>query len=182
MKYARICLLILLALILCACGQEESATVYTVAQDGVRLTVDTENMTITHGTDVYRFEINSSTVTVYYPNGATYYQEFSDSLIHGGGIGDYDSERYVDSGILIAAITDAMPQEDSLNIVPAIVGVVLIIWGFVSVLYPEVAFRAKFWKYNFFVKDVEPADGTLAWFRFTGVVGIIVGVVCFFFV
>lgn len=184
MKRLRILIpLILLALILCACGQKESATVYAIVQDGVSLTVNTGNRTITHGTDVYRFTVEgsgSTTVTVYYPNGATYYWEYNDNLGFGGGTGDYDG--YLDGDILIGAITTAMPKEDPLNIVLVIVGVALIGWGLVSVLRPEVAFHAKFWKYIFFVKDVEPADGALTWFRFAGVVDIIIGVVCFFFI
>ena len=92
------CLLVavLTALYLCACAEKKEQTVYTVAKGDAVYTVDTENGTISDGTDLYRYEISfgggsgSWRIDVTYPDGSTYWWEETENSGTGRCSADFE--------------------------------------------------------------------------------------------
>ena len=105
MKRAAVLISLLCLLLLTACGQE-GTSVYDVEYDGETYTIDEENQTITHEGAAIQVEFirgsgSGYEVTFTYPDGSTYWWDWSDSGMGAGGWSDdYDPERYVDGWTL----------------------------------------------------------------------------------
>ena len=57
------------------------------------------------------------------------------------------------------------------------VGLFAIVIGLVNVVSPETGwYLSHGWKY----RDAEPSDAALTWGRVSGVIAIIIGIICFF--
>jgi len=61
---------------LTACAGSKSTGIYTVDERGTLFTVDTNNMTISDGTNTYHYTVEGSglryTTEITYPDGSTY--------------------------------------------------------------------------------------------------------------
>lgn len=176
MKRRIFLVLLLVALLLSACGAE---TVKTVEYRGMAFTLDMENGTITHDGTVYEYEADthgdSTRYTVFYPDGASYSMAWSDYI--GGGGGDdryYDADR-LDGDILVDVLRDNLPKEKE----PGRFGLCLLVVA-LGVFYtaaPQAAwYLSRGWAY----RNAEPSDAALAVARLSGIVVIIFGVILFF--
>ena len=179
MKKMCVILLVLLMLLLPACGQEEAQSVYSVGIDNVQLTVDTQNMTISDGMYTYHYKAISIgsgiQTTITYPNGATFYWSWSGNVGSGGWSEDYDDSTYTDGHILLQAL-EMKPgtqnkRERSGN---PLAGLLILGLGLWNAVAPYSSwYLSHGWRY----KDAEPSDAALGFTRFGGIVAILVGVV-----
>ena len=175
MKKMCVILLVLLMLLLPACGQEEARTVYSVGINNVQMTVDTQNMTISDGMHTYQFEITGNNITITYPNGATFYWSWSGNVGSGGWSEDYDDSTYTDGHILLQAL-EMKPgtqnkRERSGN---PLAGLLILGLGLWNAVAPYSSwYLSHGWRY----KDAEPSDAALGFTRFSGIAAIIVGII-----
>ena len=58
-----------------------------------------------------------------------------------------------------------------------LVGLIAIVCGLINIISPETGwYLSHGWKY----KDAEPSDASLVWGRVSGVICIVIGIICFF--
>lgn len=179
MKKMCVILLVLLMLLLPACGQEEAQSVYSVGIDNVQLTVDTQNMTISDGMYTYHYKAISIgsgiQTTITYPNGATFYWSWSGNVGSGGWSEDYDDSIFADGHTLLEVLeqnpSTRQKRERSGN---PLVGLLFIGLGLWNVVSP---YSSWYFSYGWRYKEVEPSDAALGLTRFGGIVAILVGVV-----
>ena len=156
-------LCLLAAILLTACGgQRESANTYE--KDG--FTVNREAGTITHGEDVYTYEISGggsgSSIRITYPNGAAYFWEWTGNGGHGGWSDDYDPVRYTDGDTLIDLVNFQPPRESSGN---PLLGLLVIALGIWNLAAPRTAWYLSYgWRF----KNAEPSDAALVLGRVGG--------------
>jgi len=176
-------LLLLLALLLTACGESEPrSSVYPVEYLGTTYYVDVSQGTITCGEDLYRFTVSASgdtrRTTITYPNGATYFWSEGNSVGAGGASEGYDSVRYVDGLTLINIIDQAGPsrstRERSGN---PLFGFVCILIGALNLAFPQVGWYLR---YGWHFKDAEPSDLAIGLARLGGGVVILIGIILIF--
>ena len=185
MKRFAFCLM-LLALLLSACSTEKAAPVLIVEYDDMTFTVDTEQGTITHGSDVYELSYSrvGSVVTTYitYPNDAEFYWTDTGYTRHSG---NYDPERYVNgerlqhmlenAGITAENASDVQTSREKKG--SPLLGAVCIILGAVMFFFPDLFWQLKYgWAY----KNAEPSRLALGAGMVSGVVIAVLGVVLFF--
>ena len=168
-------LCLLAAILLTACGGQRENT-NTYEKDGY--TVDLENRTITHGEDVYTFEISGggsgSSIRITYPNGATYFWEWTGTSGHGGWSDDYDPERYADGDTLMELVNFQPPRESSGH---PLLGLLVIAAGIFNLAVPRTAWYLSYgWRF----KDAEPSDAALALGRLGGGIAVFAGLLLFF--
>lgn len=201
MKKRGIFLLILLVTaMLCGCGTK---TVFAVEEEGYTLSVDTTQHTVTHGTDVYRYEKESpsiieNTITVRYPNGASYTKKTeygivigspgnttgSDSALSTKDDGTYsgtvDENRYVPGRVLVNAVKRAISMKEDQqekreeNGKCWVIAILALAVGFVNLRFPEGMWHFQHW---WCVDGGEPSQFYLARCRFGGVVLLIIGAI-----
>ena len=182
MKHFRILLpLLILALVLSGCGQTAQVpydyTVHALTGD-VTFTVHPATCTITHGEDVYTYQVEKSgsrtSYVIDYPNGATFHWTQSETGGAGGWSDDYDEGRYISGNILVDAIEKSQPREVSGNIG---IGLLLIGLGAVNFFLPQLSFYLR---YGWAVENAEPSDTYIIMTRAGGVLAALVGVIQFF--
>ena len=166
-------LCLLAAILLTACGgQRESANTYE--KDG--FTVNREAGTITHGEDVYTYEISSggSSIQITYPNGATYHWTWSGNMGYGGWSDDYDPERYADGDTLIDLVNFQPPRESSGD---PLLGLLALAAGVFNLVSPRTAWYLSYgWRF----RDAEPSDEALVLGRVGGGAAVCIGLLlCF---
>ncbi len=166
---------LLLILSLWGCAQQEK--VYTIDRNGTQFLVDTENRTISDGTHTYHYVLSdgaySSTVTITYPNGSTFWDKVSNGGNGSSGWSDdYKDDAYVSGWTLADVVRQTMPKP--INTGKIIAGLVLIALGVVEIAFPQ---GLWYLRYGWHFKNIEPSDAALAFARVGGVVGIILGVV-----
>lgn len=172
--------LITTLLVLSMCGCSASAnTTYTSYKNGTSYVVDTENGTISDGTNTYTYSFsgNSSSynVDITYPDGSTYWFKMSGYSGYGGWSDDYDENRYVDGDTLRNVLLEKAPKESNPGKFFAII--LLLAVGFFHVASPYTAWYLEYgWRY----KNAEPSDLALGMNRVGGVVAIIVAVIMIF--
>ena len=145
-------------------------------KDGLSLTVDTENHTISDGTDLYEYDISGYDLTITYPNG-TIYSWTTDRYGNGSGgwDKDYDPDRYIP----FSTLRDALEEKEydhtpSKNIFPILLLVGL---GIFVAAAPRAAWYLEYgWRF----KDAEPSDLALWGNRAGGVLMLIIAVVMIF--
>ena len=166
-------LCLLAAILLTACGgRRESASTYE--KDGY--TVDREAGTITHGEDVYTFTVSgggsSSSIRITYPNGATYFWEWSGNGGHGGWSDDYDPVRYADGDFLRDLLDFQAPAQEE-EISPLLIVLLLAVGGF-NLAAPRASWYLTYgWRY----KDAEPSGVALVLNRVVGALAVLLAVV-----
>lgn len=166
---------LLLILSLWGCAQQEK--VYTIDRNGTQFFIDTENRTISDGSHTYHYMLSytasSSSVTITYPNGSTFY----DTVVKGGNgssgwSNDYKEDAYVSGWTLSNVVRETIPK--SAHTGKIIAGLILIALSIVEIAFPQ---GMWYLRYGWHFKSIEPSDAALAVARVGGVVGIILGVV-----
>lgn len=173
MKRIRILLpLFLLAFLLFGCTEVHEA--YSVTRNGIEFHVNTYEGTITDGTHIYLIDISGDSTTITYPNGARYYWTQNGMAGFGGWDDHYDPDTYADGDILMDVLSVNAPREKRGN-VPA--GILLIALGIFDAFCPRCAWYLSYgWRF----KNAEPSDTVLVVSRISGVVAIVIGLVCVF--
>lgn len=175
----RIRLFLLLALIaVLFLGCAAAPVTYTVLHNGTEYTVNTELGTISDDLYTYQYEIEDSgsrrSVTIAYPDGATYYCTYSENGSVGGWSNDYAPDRYTDGDTLLAILEMNASREYSGR---PLLGLVLIALGLWYTLSPRSAWYLSWgWRY----KDAEPSDAALVVSRISGVLVILFGIFAIF--
>ena len=172
-------IVLILLLLLAACGQEEAQTVYTVALGNDHYTVDTQNLTISDGTYTYNYEINGGKTAITYPNGATYYWSWSGNVGSGGWSEDYDDSVYTGGDTLLKVLEQDRPgtRKERERVGNPLVGLLFIGLGLWNAVSPYSSwYLSHGWRY----KDAEPSDAALGFTRFGGIAAIVIGVIVFF--
>lgn len=177
-KFLMILVSMCLLAVLCACFREEPGP-KTVVHNGKTYTVDQENLTISDGEHVYRYEVKGSGSSVsyrfVYPNGSSYHWTWSNNVGYGGWSDDYDETLYVDGYTLRDVLDAEMPRESEPKNVPVIF--LLLVVGIFNAAAPQAAwYLSDGWRF----KDAEPSDMALGLTRFGGVVAIVIAVVMMF--
>ena len=184
MKHTRVMLLLLiLALILSACGGEEAAQPqepYTCSAGGYTVTVDPINRTITHKEDVYTYTISTSNdktdYTIRYPNGGVYHWTQEEYTGYGGWNGYYDEAGYISGDYLLSVLRDlpeSKRQEHHADAPQGLIyGIALLLIGVLCVGVPELSFYAN---YGWAIKDAEPSELYLGWTKAIGILFVVVG-------
>lgn len=176
MKRRIIILLLLLAMVLSACGKPE---VFTVEKQGMTFTLDTENCTITQNGNVYRYKIDQGNAnikyTVTYPDGATYYMNWSGGIGTGGGNALYNDKPRLDGNILIAILREEMASRNPPDYI--LVSLLCIGLGIFNAAAPQAAcYLSRGWLY----KNAEPSEAYLVLTQVSGIALIIGGVILLF--
>ena len=173
MKRIRILLpLFLLAFLLFGCTEVHEA--YSVTRNGIEFHVNTYEGTITDGTHIYLIDMSGDSTTITYPNGARYYWTQNGMAGFGGWDDHYDPDTYADGDILMDVLSVNAPREKRGN-VPA--GILLIALGIFDAFCPRCAWYLSYgWRF----KNAEPSDTVLVVSRISGVVAIVIGLVCVF--
>ena len=172
MKKRLIILLLMAAVLLAACTQNENKHIYETAVNDQLFTVDTKQNTITHMSDVYRYEDGKwpEGMRIIYPNGADFQ--------NGIGSSNYDPERYVDGETLIGVASGAESRkaDNKVEIGNLFLGLFLCGVGAFNLFCPQLAWYLEFgWKF----RDAEPSDFYLGFIRFGGGVAALIGIVLF---
>lgn len=162
-------------LLLCACGSKT----YTVEKNGKTYTVDTENGTVSDGACTYGYVWSGDQVTITYPDGSTYWQEFSKTSGAGASWGgwseDYGPGPYADGYDLARLLLEEQPDPNRGSHI--LMALVLFAVGIFSAAAPRAAWELSHgWQY----KDAEPSDAALAFNRLSGAVCILIGIFLLF--
>lgn len=183
--------LLCLALLLCGCAQKK--TVFTVEQDGVTLTINTKELTVSDGTNDYRYYSASAeggnrhyvSISIIYPDDSSYNwsAEKENGIIvssEGSGSEDYDAERYIAGEILAAAMAQIEGTSGkSVNWYNIIVGIICIVLGVLGLIFPHAFFRLRYFLYVYDPEPTEFAMGmsylTYGLFILIGMISIITG-------
>lgn len=175
MKRVYFALMLTLCVLLCACtGKRLSvSTERTVILDGAVFTVDTENQTITDGTDVYGFSVDRNSVTITYPNGAAYTWY---SAGYGSSSGDYDSSRYVAGMTLANVLSQESPGQTGSGSGLVVFGLVIAAFGLWNTISP---YASWYLRYGWRFRNAEPSDMALGLTRLGGILAMIAGVIAF---
>lgn len=187
-----IILLLLAALLLCGCQKKQK-----------EITVDSEAKTVSDGKYTYTYKDVTTEkaigtfrrITIYYPNGATYYRTHIESngsvtCQPGEYTGPYDKGTYTDGETLINAIAPVIAQGNSGGIViqpepekktdptdsfmTFFCGLALLGIGCWPAFAPESVWFGRFgWAY----KDAEPSDRAIGLIQGSGILELIIGVI-----
>jgi len=181
MKTKKLLIFFLTIFLLLASSCTPKATVYTVTRPnlyGVEkvFVVDTINETIDDGTDIYHYTLSpyssGYSVTIEYPNGATYSWQQSDSGSGSGGWShDYNPYRYVDGGTLCDVLEEGAPraQVSKQKNIPVVL--LFLAVGLFNVCAPHASWYLGYgWHY----KNAEPSEASLAFGRISGFIAIII--------
>ena len=144
--------------------------------------MDSAAQTISDGRYTYRYSADGQTITVTYPNGASYYCTYHSEggLGAAGWNGDYDTNTYVDGGILVSVIEDAKQKEEAggPDVKLILIGLLLCGLGIYQWVAPHSVWQGKHgWAY----KDAEPSDLAIGVIKAMGIIEIIAGVVVIIF-
>ena len=128
--------------------------------------------------DRYRYEYDNGNITIYYPNGATWWESSTATGAIGGWDGDYDTDRYIEGDFLARQITKAYntPRNWDNVVIIGLVSLIMIGVGVVSIKHPEFFYELR---YGLWFENVEPTDFALSMSRIGGVICIVAAVVMF---
>ena len=183
-KCILICLLLALACLLCGCMRYETPhyTIESTDENGIRYLLFYSEKTIRYDNVTYTYTVDGigtedPTVTVYYPNGATY----NSNADTAGWSGDYDETQYASGEVLIGLIRPAyVGKRVGPGPVNYILGLFLLVSGVIAVIWPQLAWELSHmfnaWQYE----NHDPSEGGLAMTRFGGACEIVLAVVAFF--
>lgn len=168
-------MLLAVSALLCGCAGKRLSvnTDHTAINDGIVFSIDTENQTITDGKDVYRYSVEKNSITIIYPNNATY-SWFSAG--YGSSSGDYDDRRYISGMILAQALSQAGPKKSGTDPNLVLFGLVCTAIGLWQSISPDSVWYLRHgWKF----RNAEPSDIALGLTRLGGGLAIIIGVIAF---
>lgn len=178
-------LLLLLALLLTACGNDSESTSYVYPVDylGTTYYVDVSQGTITCGEDVYRYTVEVGadtrvTTRITYPNGNVYYWTEGGSISTGGWSEGYNVSQYADGFTLINVLeqADPTPQKRERSGNP-LIGFICILIGALNLAFPQVGWYLR---YGWHFKDAEPSDLAIGLARLGGGAAIVIGIILMF--
>ena len=152
---------------------------YTATKNNIDYVVDTENKTISDGHHTYQYDFsgNSSnySITIKYPNGATYWWNKSGYTGHGGWSDNYDEKRYVDGDILTEVVLEKAPREQKSG--QGFAALLVAAVGVFNIMSPQTAWYLEYgWRF----KNAEPSDLALGFNRVGGLIAVIVAVILLF--
>ena len=173
---------VILTLSLCACSSSVD-TLYTITENEIEFTVDTESKTITDGVNQYLYNVTENdsmrNIEIIYPDGSSYWKTIdmsgNVSVESVGWSGDYNEEHYIDGDTLC----DILPLEDftEMNYTDIVISILIFGLGVFCVICPKAAWYLEYgWKY----KNAEPSDLVLGINRVLGVIFIVYSVVSLF--
>lgn len=179
-------LLILALSLLCGCTTYSPPSgrhnMFIVTGSGGGWTIDYDAKTISRGGDRYSYTVKDAgtadpTVTIRYPNGATYYENNDAS----GYTGNYDANRYASGESMMRLIRPSyIPRTRKPDVVMVILSALCILRGVVSVADPEFVWMMDHLFRSHLYQNVEPSDDGLRRMRIIGVVMILIGIFVFF--
>ncbi len=159
---------------------EENETVYKININNTQYSVDTVSMTVMDGLYTYNYSVDGDMITIYYPDGSSYWWKYITNGGHGGWSDDYDPEKYADGDILLSAIeyksTDIKKDEKAEEKVYNPFGLVFASLGIFNILMPE---KAWYFSYGWRYKNAQPSDEALTAERIGGGILIIMGILIF---
>lgn len=178
-------LLAIMLLVLSACGSAgnkgEHSNIYDVEHNGKVFTVDQEKQTITVDGYICRYDLhdggNNVNLKVTYPDSSTY--SWSLDVNSGRGSGtwsdNYVLNRYVGADVLLDVLR-LDRRAGSHGAGPYLgLGILLIVLGGVGAAAPRALWYIGYgWRY----KDVEPSNMALLVNRVSGIIGIVLGIIC----
>lgn len=170
---------------LCSCTSSDSADIsYTTSVNGINLTVNPEEGTISDGTNLYRYTVsayaNGYKVNITYPDGSSWWWneqrsgEFSSGS--GGWSDDYDETSYIEGSVLQKAVISRIPEpQEPKNI---LLIVVLIAVGIFNLFFPQTSWYLGYgWRYS----NAEPSEAALVLNRIGGGVAVAVALLLLLF-
>ena len=169
-------IVILAVLLLVACSPENKQL--RVEQNGYRFVIDLHQQQIRHGEDVYSYEDSGSRVTVTYPNGATYYQDYLGAEQTFGHSPSYNPARYISGKDLVQLVLDNAEEDKdtgnpgNLAFIPT--GILACLLGIWQVVAPDNAWRMG---HLLTVERGELTDIGRMYIRLAGVIEVIMGAV-----
>lgn len=182
----QIAILLIMALMfftLCSCSSSSETTsssnTYTIENNGKTFTVDKDNRTIFDGTHIYKYtfsgDSSSYKITITYPNGSTYFWNYSGTIGTGGWSDNYNENLYVDGFTLCDLVLAKAPK--SANSENNFTGMLLICVGIFNAAFPKAAwFIGHGWRY----KNAEPSELAIAMPRVAGIIAAVAGIIMWF--
>lgn len=178
MKHLRILIICLLICFLAGCTAKP-APVYEMDYYGTLFTVDSEEKTISDGTHLYTYQIDSSgdrqETVITYPNGSTYYRSRSGNTGHGGWSEDYNENLYVSGDILLHILDSVLPAKSQQG--HPLLGILFMAFG---IWYAASPYSVWFFNHGWQYKNAEPSENALVWIRVCGFIIIVVGFILIF--
>ena len=192
-----IVLLAVTVLTLAACQQAPEGTISRyITKDGetVTLLINFDEKTITASDDrygnvigdasqkkgdVYHYTFDNGNITITYPNGATWWENATDTGAVGGWDGDYDTKRYISGMTLGQELTLAYQYARKNWDEVVIMGFVCLITigvGVLGITHPELGYKLR---YGLWVQNAEPTEFAITMSRIGGVICIVGGVITF---
>lgn len=174
-------LAVLCLLLLAGCGKSAGdPNVYEVGYAGKTYTVDQTEKTITVDGYTCQFEItdsgSSTKVTFTYPNGSSWWMNWSNGSGAGGMSADYDEIRYVSGYTLWNVLEQGAPRSQRSS-EHAGLGILLVLFGILETAFPKASwYLGHGWRY----KNAEPSDLAIGLGRAVGILMIVIGIICFF--
>lgn len=164
-------------LLVTACGQEKGdPNVYDVEYNGKIYSLNQIERTISVDGYTCQFDItHNGRFVVTYPDGSTY---SADSDIGWGGSHseNFDPEKYVSGDTLWEVLEQDRPGARTNN-THAGLGILLLMFGIIETVFPQASWWLSHgWRY----KNAEPSDLALGLGRASGVIMILIGIICFF--
>ena len=153
---------------------------YEYVQGDISLTVDPINCTISHGEDVYLYEVEKTETrtgyVIQYPNGAIFHWTASEHGGAGGWSDDYDEIRYIPGEFLVDALEQAVSQTAPYREKKGNAGIGLLLMGLgaVNFFIPHLPFYLK---YGWAVENAEPSDAYITVTRIGGAIAAVLGLV-----
>lgn len=176
LKLWLISLLFLGSMLLTACQAKEP---FEATYQNEFFTIDPQNQTVEHDGQTYRYELSGNTLTIAYPNGASYWQTTDGNGSYGGWNDLYaeTSEQYVDGGVLENVILQYAASRSNKNNAGKWAGIIAVLIGLWSLFFPRAAWFIEFgWRY----RNAEPSGGALIFQRSAGVILLIAGIFLLF--
>lgn len=181
MRKALLFLLMLLALLLCACTRETHPSVYEVEQNGRVYTVDRENGVLTCGGQTYQYCVDKDgSIEILYPDGATFWWTVRGNTGFGGWSDDYTERERVPGEELLEVLGHEIPRSSGNgaggggNALFALAALGFGIWGLAA------PYSAWYAAYGWWYQDAKPSVPALTAERVGGIVLIVVGLIAFF--
>ena len=171
-------LLLLLAVLLTGCASAKGPE-QTVLSDGTELTIDRDAGTISDGQHTYRYELSGNTkkysVTITYPNGATYNESVNDGVGTDDWTGADPLDSYLSGKTLVSSVIGQLPQPKNFKMILA--GALMLLIGLFPALFPRKAWVIS---NSSLARDTEPTDEALRMGRIMGIVMSIAGIAVMF--
>lgn len=162
-------LIVVMAVSLTACA---SAQPHEVTVAGVKLQVNPQEQTLTHGEDVYQYNCPGGEIWITYPNGYTYI--WNPEWNEGYGTGQSDRANYLHEAVLIAALPEDIRGESTTLIV--VVSAIFALMGLWHVVLPRKSLFML--AYGWGIWKAEESSANVRAVRLIGAVMVAVALFC----